>query len=148
MRRWQSSILTMCVLSRSIFVCVLALLQLSSGTGHVLHYTLEGAVPERRDCTDATCRMDQNSAASRHDEFDTDPPVQHDCNNCFLCDASDGQIARVTRQQRPIEYAVTVSPLSGLAAFESLANPMLGLPPVSSPLHPATLHAVTLPLLD
>lgn len=148
MPRRPPTIPQMGVLSRLIFVCALALLQLAPASGHVLHHALEGAGPEHRDCTDATCRMDQDPPATCDHGPDADPPVQHDCDNCFLCDASAGQIARVTRQHCPIEDAATAYPLSALVAPEPLDDSARRLPPAPPPPRPATFHAVTLPLLD
>ena len=136
------------VLSRSILVCALVLLQLASASGHVLHHALEGAVPERHDCADAACGMDQDSATPCHHDSDTDSPFPHDCSDCFLCDASDAQIAQATQQQRPIEDVAATCFVTGVIESDGSADPARRLPPAPPPPHPATLHAVTLPLLD
>ena len=136
------------VLSRLTFVCVLVLLQLESASGHVFHHAFEGAVPEHRDCTDAACGGDQNTAASCHHGSDTDPPPQHDCNNCFFCDASDAEVAQTTQQQRPLIEAAAAYPVTSAAESDASGDPAHRLPAGHPPPRPATLHAVTLPLLD
>lgn len=148
MQRRQPTILVMRVLPRSILVRSLVLLQLASASGHGMHHALEGTVPERCDCTAAAGRMDPSSSATCHQDADTDPPVQHDCNDCFFCDASEAQIARVAQQHRSIENAATACPLSNLAAPDPFAGAGRGLPTVPPLTDPATLHAIMLPLLD
>ncbi len=144
------------LLPRIISVCALVLLQVASANGHILHHALEGAVPEHHDCTDMTCGMnqgqdqdrDQNPAAACHHSPDTNLPPQHDCDDCFLCDASDAQFARATRQYRPLEDTTAVYPLTGVAQSDASSDQARRLPPPLPPPRPATLHAVTLPLLD
>jgi hypothetical protein len=148
MRGERPRILAMGVWPRSLCVCALVLLQLASASGHVLHHAWEGAAAERCTCTDAAGRMDESLSATCHHGSDTDPPVRHDSNGCFLCDASHAQIARLTQQQRLIENAAAACLSSDLTAPEPLAGWASGVPPAAPPVDPATLHAITLPLLD
>ncbi len=136
-------------LSRLTVVCVLALLQIGSASGHVLHHALEGTGPEHLDCADAACGMDRDSAAPCHHNSDADPPSQHDCSDCFLCDASDAQVVAATQTQRPLEGVVAAScPMTGAVEFDASGDSARRLPPVPPPPRPATLHAIELPLLD
>ena len=133
---------------RWILVCALVPLQLASASGHMAHHAFDSASPEHDDCGDTPCAMNRDSTSTCPNSSDEDSPYQHDCNDCFLCDASDAQAARVTPAQRPLEGAAAVWPPAGAVEFASSGDSSWRLPHEPPPPHPATLNAVTLPLLD
>jgi hypothetical protein len=144
MRREQPTIYEMRVLPQSISVCALMLLQLASASGHVLHHAGEGAVPQRCGCAEAY----DNPPSTCHHGPNTDAPVQHDCDGCSLCDASDEQIAQVRPQQRSIEDLATACSSAQLVVAQPQARTAFVLHSAAPPGNPALFHALTLPLLD
>lgn len=76
-------------------------------------------------------------------------PIQHHCNECFVCDAADAQLILAQQPQHSADSTITACLATHRTAVAAPScNVAWECPLTEAPPSPAALHAITLPLLD
>ena len=130
-----------------VWVCALAVIQSAAPSAHALHHVVVHETPEQPCCEGFHAAVAHPSPETCAGDCAAQPVPPHDCGECFLCEASEGQIAQTGQQNRSSEHT-TVAPAVGETTPNTVVVQPVGPLVAGIPPAPAKLHAIMLPLLS